>query len=82
MLRLIFAVIYIFSSLIIMRVLFEIARTLFEGFILAKYLPDERTRPPADMSDPLSEGHDIATTSEKRCAHGTCTARTPRAHTN
>ena len=81
MLRLIFAVIYISSSLIIMRGLFEIARTLFEGFVLAKYLPDERT-PPADMSDPMSEGHDIATTSEKRCAHGTCTARTPRGHAN
>jgi hypothetical protein len=80
-LRLIFAGIYIASSLIIMRVLFEIARTLIEGFVLAKYMPDERT-PPADMSDPMSEGHDVATTSEKRCAHGTCTTRTPRAHAN
>lgn len=69
MLRLVFAAIYIFSSLVIVKLLFEIVRTLLEGFVLAKYLPDERTST-ADMNDPMSERHDLATTSEKRCAHG------------
>ena len=87
MLRLVFAAIYIFSSLVIVKLLFEIVRTLLEGFVLAKYLPDQRTST-ADMNDPMSEGHDLATTSEKRCAHGLHRAhatRTPcarHAHTH
>ena len=88
MLRLVFAAIYIFSSLVIVKLLFEIVRTLLEGFVLAKYLPDERTST-ADMNDPMSEGHDVASASEKRCANGhgarhvhtMHTPRTRHAHT-
>ena len=88
MLRLVFAAIYIFSSLVIVKLLFEIVRTLLEGFVLAKYLPDERTST-ADMNDPMSEGHDVASASERRCAnghgarhaHAKHTPRTRHAHT-